>query len=96
MLDSNKTWHRKVVEAETADAAAGRDKLKDLENEQRQAAQRLIEDERRKRSHIVAKYLDGMQVKRHQQQQQRSSDVSNLISFSSCCCCCCCWSPFGP
>ena len=63
VLDSGKAWQRRVREAETAEkGTGGRDRLQDLSPEERQAAEDLIQDERRRRSHIVSKYLNGLQV----------------------------------
>ncbi|KAL8273113.1 hypothetical protein Esti_002871 [Eimeria stiedai] len=62
VLDSSKAWQQKIKEADRAEKeTGGRDRLSDLNPEERQAAQTLIENERRKRSHIVFKYLNGMQ-----------------------------------
>lgn len=72
MLDSSKAWRQKADEAETGDT--GRDRLQDLSPDERQAARALIEEERRRRSHIVSKYLNGMQVQpQHQQQKQQKT-----------------------
>ncbi|OEH76992.1 hypothetical protein cyc_07899 [Cyclospora cayetanensis] len=62
VLDSGKTWKRRVQDAEAVDKdAAGKDRLQGLSSEEQQAAQDLIEEERRKRSHIVSKYRAGLQ-----------------------------------
>ncbi|XP_026192505.1 uncharacterized protein LOC34623759 [Cyclospora cayetanensis] len=56
VLDSGKTWKRRVQDAEAVDKdAAGKDRLQGLSSEEQQAAQDLIEEERRKRSHIKTK-----------------------------------------
>lgn len=57
VLDTRKAWKNRISGTEPDE------RLNELDAEERQAAEKIIDEERSRRSHIVTKYLYGMQVR---------------------------------